>query len=486
MKLPHNSILGGFAALSVGFSLFISFRIAIDVLGSTQVGVWTLIQSIYIISRLPEMGIGVNLTRIVAIEHKKGLKFSIKPHLFATFVITIIPVLFIGLFIHIIAPIFIGSFFNEIISARTLFVLSLVAFGTTSVSALSAVLLSILEGFDRLAHRHVILIASNALITILAYPLIYHFGIIGLALSSFLANAAVLILVTIAMAKSRHGVVAPDSDVKAVVRQLWASNVQVSTIAITRMTFEPFTKWVIASFGNLPAVAYFDLALKLTTQTRVIVQMAAQPLLVLGARETSGYREPANQIFFRAQRLVVDTNIVLVCCQFLSAGAVSMLALGTLSESFILFYLVLATGNSINSLGIVGYFYDVSSGNFKNILLIHYRMALINLIGGLLGGWLFGAWAAILFYSLSFSFGGICLLRIWVQASGLNWIENLNLDRYKIILITGILFFVLISYMFRWTAEQRLAFVYLGLCVSAALIIKFINEISTSYKGRYL
>lgn len=476
--------MGVIASLVMGGSLLVPFRIGINVVGPKEVGAWALIQSVFIVSRLPEMGVGLNLTRALAAERKSGHAVDPQPYFSAAFVLTILPVFALGCLIFVTAPTFLAPYFRGVISASHVWILCLLALGVTLFSATSTILLSIIEGFGRLTHRQMMMIASNLVLMVVAYPLVTSLGVIGLALTYAVASLVLMIMAAYAMLPLCLGHRISTCSVRSVVRDLWVSNLQVSVMAFTRMTFEPLTKMVVGSSGNLAAVAYVDLALKLTTQTKVVIQSAVQPLLAFGARRYGDGHGAIINTFKRAQTLVTKTNLLLMSCQFLSVGAISYIGLGETSPVFMTIYIMLVIGNGINSLGVVGYYYDVSAGKMGEVVIIHVQMMVLNLIAGLAGGWLLGPEASVAAYAFSFAFGGIALFRIWRKASGTGWRKLFDTERWLIAFTCTSLLLSIFVFLGRWATGQDIMASLVGLVLASLFAGWFVLNNWRTFRGK--
>jgi hypothetical protein len=123
--------------------------------------------------------------------------------------------------------------------------------------------------------------------------------------------------------------------------------------------------------------------------------------------------------------------------------------LGAISAEFVVFYLILAIGNAVNSLGVVGYYYDVSAGRLRRLLDVHVKMMVMNLILGGLGAILIGAVGAVAAYALSFAYGGYALSASWMSESGRRWSDDLRSEGGA--LIKAILATALAILLFRGT-----------------------------------
>jgi hypothetical protein len=112
------------------------------------------------------------------------------------------------------------------------------------------------------------------------------------------------------------------------------------------------------------------------------------------------------------------------------APVISFLGFGYLSPQAVCFILILAVGNSINSMGVIGYYAEASGGSLSRLLRIHLAMMAINIGLGIPAGWAFGPVGAVSAYALSFTYGGLALLRVWAHASSTRLTDHIWPDRW--------------------------------------------------------
>lgn len=430
----YSAAAGVVANLVGGAALFLVFRLAIELVGASVIGTWALIQSAFFLSRLNDSGTGLNLTRMVAVSRAETGSIPLFDMFCAGIVLSVLPVFLLGL--ALVAPIswLMVHYFDSALPHETVLTLVLLSFGTALVTSLSSLLLAILEGAGALFHRQIITIAGNAALGALAYPLLAGYGAEGLGLI-YLAAAAVPLLgaavvLPFSVSRSRR-----DSQYrKSIIAVLWRENLKISGMALVRLTFEPWTKFLVATTAGLSVVAALDLALRVTTLTRVALQSATQPLLTMGARSPDSTTDHFLPQYARAHLIVVRVNIYLACIMAAAGPLVAFLGFGAIPHEFLAFYVLLVVANSVNSVGIVGYYFDVSAGRVDRILQIHLAMMGINLIAGAFLGFAFGGVAAVAAYTVSFIYGGIALAKPWMKASGSRWRQLLWDERASLTL----------------------------------------------------
>jgi hypothetical protein len=409
------------ASLAGGAGLFLAFRFGIELTGTAVVGGWALIQSAFFLSRVNDSGTGINITRMVAVSRIEEGRIPLFDVVSVGFVLSVVPVLILGAIL--VAPVdwLLVHHFHSTLPGPVVLHLVVLSFATAVLSSLSGLLLSIVEGAGGLFYRYLITIASNVVLGASAYPLLAYFGAEGLGMIYVAAAGVQLLGAAIVLPIIVHRKMRSSAPKKELIASLWRENLKTSGMALARLTFEPWTKFLVASGAGIPAVAALDLAFRVTTQVRVAVQAAMQPLLAMGARSSMSSIDHIESQYSQANKLVIRANVCIAGALTAGGPLIQYLGFGSLSSDFLQFFILLVLANSINAIGVVGYYFSISGGAIGRILWIHVVMMIINLVLGAIGVVLIGPWAAVLAYAISFAYGGIALAQPWMDVAGLTW-----------------------------------------------------------------
>ena len=433
MNIRNSAIAGIIASGCSAIGLFVSFRISVEIIGLKAVGAWVLLQGLFFISRIAEGGGGLNLTRAVAVNRKGDKPVWVGSYLIAGLWLVLGPALLIGLILIYPAEWILAEGFRVSVDTNTLRILIWLCFLNSLLSATAAVGLSVLEGCGKLTYRHAASIASSLAYMTLPLVLIRDYEIIGLALVYTVASAIQVLVAVCCLWESEPLPRVPPS---RIVGSLFKESMRTSGMVLVRTGFEPLTKALIGAFGTLAAVAAFDLALRVTTQARVLIQSATQPLLYLGARQQAPIDDNMRGIFSHAFRLVLRANCVGMAGLIIAAPTVVRFAFGERNADAILFIIILTLGNLINSLGVVGYYLEASSGRMASLFRIHLLMLVINACGGLILAIGADAVGSTLSYALCFAYGGVALM---TQAQRIHRVEVTKIIRANLPLLVWFL-----------------------------------------------
>lgn len=391
--------------------LVVLFRLTLELESLAAVGLWALLQGLFLISRIAGSGLGSNITRHVAVLQREGLPLPVGPMMVAGMLIGVVPVLAIsGLAFHPITE-FVHRQYGAQFSEGEIDELAALCVLAGVLSAAAIVLLAISEGLGHLRENSMILIGANLLSLATVYPLLETFGLAGIGLTYVVSSAGQLIGASAWLAHISAPHRGHATGIRNQLAELTSDSVHLTSIGVLRLTFEPVTKLLLASVGTLGAVAAFELALRVSTQARIFFQAGVQPLLVHASRRERELSTEMAETFERGQRALSEICALALVCLACGSAAVSFVGLGRADGTFLLYFGILATANMINSAGLLGYFYQLSAGHLWPLLKIHLLMAALNLAAGTAGALVFDEVGVVAAYAGTLTLGGVLLIR---------------------------------------------------------------------------
>jgi hypothetical protein len=401
-------------------TLFVIFRTAATVSSLAAIGVWALIQGLMSVSRIADVGIGANVTRQVAVAKADSRGLDVRRTAAAASIIGSLPVAVItGLAIFPVTAYVDSRYGGHDMATQDIQALVLASAITAALSSWATIQLAVMEGLGHLILKNRIVTASNVAGLIFIYPAVRYTGPAGIG-SAYVVMAGFQLVCAMAFnhhLSKRYGIRDGLSLGQTIVRLRRGSGALL-TIGMLRLSFEPTTKFLLSTTAPLPVIAAFELALRVSTQIRVLIQAGAQPLLVLGSRE--GFVASARQLaqFATADAQLRSVIIMLLALQIVSGPVISGLGLGSVDPTFLTFFLVLATANSINALGQTGYFLQLSSGNLSPLVRIHAQMAGLGIGLGCISAIFHWDVGVVVSYCALLSYGGVGLVGLLLPAIG--------------------------------------------------------------------
>jgi O-antigen/teichoic acid export membrane protein len=403
----RTSALQVVSSISTAVALFAVFRFTGQLLSVKWIGAWSLIQGLFLIARVSDSGAGANISRVAAVRLKEGTNLELRSLTFASLIIASLPSVFLSMVSAPLIGLYVTAQFGDELDRDGLWALVWLALLCAALAATSNILLAICEGLFQLNFKSIVVISGNAAGLVALLPLIALAGPAGVGWTYVVIFGTQL---AFSLARVTKMVRADSSGQPSTIRQhirlLWRENLDLSGIALIRLSFEPATKLLLSFFAPLVVIAQFELALRVTTQIRVVIQSALQPLLVLGARADDGIHAGMREIFLKNDRVLSTLSFGAVVAQILAAPAILLLGMGSYYPTFIAFFVILVIGNAINIMGLSGYYWQLASGSLTPLVRVQALMAGTNICIGLLGLVLGSPLLVVASYSIAFAYGG--------------------------------------------------------------------------------
>jgi hypothetical protein len=397
--------------------MFAIFRVAIEQYGPNVVGCWALMQGLFVIARVADSGAGVNLTRRFALMNSDHQRVRPWQLLRQGILLSSAPVALIAVALYFPIVWYVNSRYSGELSPGLAGSLGLWCVLSGTLTSLATLSIALCDGAGRIIDRNVGVLVANIISVLVMLSAVHAVGptAIGVAYTSAALVQLGWSLVVLGR-HSRGAVKPPRSRLSVMLRE----NLQLNVLALTRLSFEPSTKYFVSIVAPLHIVAAVDLAMKMTSQVRVVLQAAVQPLLVLGSRHVhvTGDSQTGLQFQRTHRGLLRMTGIgaILLCA---AAPFLSWLAYGTVTAAFLFSFTLLAVANMINAAGLAGYMYGLSAGGYSALTKIQLVMGSINIGGGLLACVVFEQWElCVLAYACAFCFGGLASMSFWTRALG--------------------------------------------------------------------
>jgi O-antigen/teichoic acid export membrane protein len=420
----HASITSVGAAVFTALTTFLLFRMGVIELGRDKLGCWALIQGFMIVARITDAGISSNITRLAAIRRTQSGGMSIGDFLCAGLLLAVTPVVVIGGAAVYPTALYLDERYSGSVSASDVLSMTLASYAYGVFGSLSGASLALIEGLGLIVYRNIITMLSCAAMAAVAWPLMHHWGATGLGLANLVMVVVQFILSLLFLfVGNRFTTRRSLGGVLGILREIWRASLGLSAAGVLRLTYEPMTKLFMSIDGSLSALASFDLALRISTNVRGLFQSAIQPLLVIGSRTTERMDTEVWSLYSRSNIRVYKLSLLFTAAQFAGAPMLSQLAFGAIDLNFMLFFSCLVVANALNTTGIVGYYFQLSSGDVRPLVIIQAVMVVINLIFGYLGGAMFGSPGIVAAYGVTFAYGGMAGLKLWLNYTSESFIE---------------------------------------------------------------
>ena len=468
----RTTILLVASSLTTALALFAVFRVTAEAVTASWIGAWSLLQGLFLVARVSDSGAGNNISRVIALRMKEGLELDLRNFSVASLLIASGPSIALTLATAPLIGIYITHQFENDLPSNQLWTLVWLALLTSIITAVSNILLAICEGAFELNYKSTVTILANAVGVMSIGPLLHAAGPAGIGWTYAVMSATQLLLgITRVAMLAAH---APKVRASAVIenaRALWRENLPLSGIAVIRLSFEPVTKLLLSLYAPLIVIAQFELALRVTTQIRVILQSALQPLLVLGARSNQSGEAAVHSIFNRNDRILSILSVIVLLAQVTAAPAIQLAGLGFIDALFITIFGILAAGNAANTMGIAGYYWQFTSGTLAPLIKLQAIMAIVNVGFGLLGRIVESTPIVVSAYAAAFTVGGFVSRSFLPQIPFLKSFAN----AVAVLILASLAVALLISYNPSSATQATVIFVCGTLLAFIAFIVVYLR-----------
>ena len=407
--LAQTIVLGG--------TLFFLYRYLLDVLGPEKLGVWSVVLASTSMTKIANLGLSGSVVKFVATYRARDDHDSVSK-LLQTAMLAIggaIGILLIGLY-----P-FASSLLTYVIDSpeRMADAIKILPYAFISVwlSAMYGVVLSGLDGFQRIDIRGSIMMGSAVGHAVLSYLLVGQFGLTGLAFAQLAQYLVTLAVALFFLRKLIRIPWLPRHWNSKLFMEMFFYGLSFQVMGFAVMLFDPVTKGLLAKFGGLSMVGYYELASRLVMQVRALVVSTNQVLVPAVADLHERAPEEVSRIYKLSTQAVFFVSVPVFALLFLCAPQIASLWLGVQPAAFTTSVRLLAVGAFFNTLVGPTFFIYLGTGRLRWNAATQFLIGALNLAAGWILGLYFGGPGVIAGWTFALSFGSIFLI-------GAYWVEN--------------------------------------------------------------
>lgn len=394
--LSRNAIASLGQILVSSLLMLVLFRVLVASVGAEGVGIWSLVLACGAISRLAELGFTDGVIRFVADAIGRGdRKRAASDVCLGAVAVAVL----LGVGIAVVFLVFdfaialTGAAPETRAAARGLLP---IAMASLWVSGIAGVLLSGIDGCQRMDLRSLIVSAGTALNVGAAVALVGPFGLKGVAWAHL--GQSLFVLLAAAFALSRmlplHQVSVRGWTWPQVCAFLgYGVNVQIAALAM--LLFDPTTKVLLGRFGGLGEVGYYEMANGFVARGRTLIGAAFRAMMPAVAAGGEGKDTGATPLYLRAQALLAFLLPSVFALIAAAIPAVSALFLRQQDAQFCLMAWLLCAGWAVNTLAVPAFFHNMGSGRLQWNTIGQVVMGLLNAALASAFGRLFGWYGVV-------------------------------------------------------------------------------------------
>jgi O-antigen/teichoic acid export membrane protein len=415
-------------------TLFFLYRFLIRSIGIERLGVWSLVLATTSIVTLANAGFSTSIVKFVA-KYVAREKTEDVSTLMQTALISIgfaVAVIAAGLYpvakwlLRIILP---PASLSEAIAILPF------ALASLWINVVAGVLQAGLAGHELITECNYVELSGSILYLISAFLFVPRHGLLGLAYSQT-AVAAVCLLAAWLLLRRRIPRLpfVPRRWNRKLFGEMAGYGLHFEFITASQALREPVTKALLAKFGGLALVGFYDLASRWVVNFREMIVQTCQVLVPtvsrLQEREPDSipllYRESYRLIFF----LAIPSFAFLVALSPL----VSILWIGHFEPIFVTFVALLAAGWLVNVLSNPAYVVDLGTGTLKWVSVGCAVTAILNAGLGFVAGIYWGGTPVVAASVFSLAVGYVIVLGSYHVENRIPFVQLLPKESAGIVL----------------------------------------------------
>lgn len=427
-KTIWNATIAVTQVIISAITLVILYKYLLNTLGVESLGIWSVVLATTSLSNISQFGLSGSVTKFVA-KYLARHEYEKVEMVLKTAVVTIGVILSFTL-ISIYYPLIwvLGRIIptNSFETAVSLLPFALVSMWFSSVSG---VILSGLDGCQRIDLRGLLMIIGILLFTILAINIIPYYGLLGLAYAQILQNIFILIVGWLFIRKELNiFTILPIGWNTALFKEMIRYGVNFQIGAIAMMLLDPVTKMLMTKFGSLAMTGYFEMANRMVLQFRGIIVAANQVLVPVIATLKEGEASEIKKMYVQTFNLVVVLTLTCYGFIFVITPYVSEVWIGNYEPTFVFFAFMSILGWGVNTLSAPAYFDNLGTGALFWNTASHIIIGIINISVGLVAGYFLESIGVMLSYVLAIIIGSATILIMYNRKNNILFYNLLGTD----------------------------------------------------------
>jgi O-antigen/teichoic acid export membrane protein len=409
-RLFTNSITSIFQVLITSSCFFILYRFLINTIGVERLGIWSAVLATLSMTNIASLGLSNSVVKFVAKYVARGEETTVSSVIQTSCVFTTLSA---GLILFIIYPFanwLLGLVIPPINLKEALSVFPFALFYLW-ITIVSSIFQAGLDGFQRIDIKNKILIVSTLFNLILCFFFVPMYGLIGLGYC-FITQALIILLGSWVFLKQNLRIlpIIPYKWNYKLFKEMISYGFSFQIISICIILSEPITKWLIAKFGGLAMLAFFEMANKMLMQFRSLL-VSANAVLVPAVADLQEKNPSFIQSIYRYNyHLMFYISLLFYSIIIAITPLISEYLIGYYESTFVIFSLLLGIGLFINTLSVPAYSFYSGIGELKWITLSHVITAILNIILGFIGGYIFGGFGVVISWVFSSIIGSFLTL----------------------------------------------------------------------------
>lgn len=377
-RLGQASFLSAVQGALGAISILGALKLLIMRDGLEAAGLWSLCMSIVAILRVADVFNSASLARLVAASDEGSLA---KAETIDTVTIATIGYYVCAIALGIsVAPAAIDEFVEpeqlEVANALIPWLVSSLFFLVLMTSQANA-----LDGLHLADVRAKTYIGGQLLFCVLSVVLVSAHGIIGLAAAQAIQYATVTVVMRWFV---RSGVnelsLWPRHFSQSVLADAFSYSSKLQFAAVPILIYEPIARILINAFGGLAVLAIYDLAYKICSYARLMMEAASRPLVPEFARKPANGIKSRSAAFAKAMRITFGSTIAIYLSIGIFSPIISVVMLGAVRWDFLVALLVLSGAWAVAGFALIPKLYARAKGVMRWNIASEWVVAITTIV----------------------------------------------------------------------------------------------------------
>jgi O-antigen/teichoic acid export membrane protein len=423
-----NAIMSLVQVVLVSGILFFLYRFILNTIGVEKFGIWSLVLATTSLIQVANLGLSGSVVKFVAkyIARKEDKNVS---EVIQTATVSLGVI--IG-FVLLAGYPLIKWVLALVLSAGSIsLALKILPYSLFSLwlTAITSVFQSGLDGFQRIYMRNLLTIVGSIFYALLCFIFAPKYGLIGLAYAQIINNTAILIVSWILIKRVLPVLpLFPYQWNKDIFKEIINYGVNFQIISVTTKFYDPTTKALLSKFGGLSMVGYYEMANRMVQQFRALIVSANQVLVPAIADLQEKSPERIRSVYLTNYNLLFYLALPLYTLIIISTPLISEIWIGHYERIFIIFGILLAIGNFLNTLAGPSYFANLGTGTLRWNVIGHITIGILNAGLGIILGLLFNGFGVVTAWVIALSLGSAVIYVAYHFTNRIPLIELLPRD----------------------------------------------------------
>lgn len=411
-----------------GLTYFLLYGIWLRELGARQLGIWSIVWTTTYFAAIANSGVPISIVKFIAEANAHSEINKAREIITISIGITAIVNSLISFILYLNTSWLFHFLILSPTDANTATEIFPIALGAFWLLNISNVFMFTLDGFQVNYLRSILNIASSFCLFISAYFFL-HKGLWGIAIAHIIYTTFILVgSIILVFYYLKTPYILNFNFNKKLFYDFFKYSIKSQINSASTLLYDPITKFFLAKYSTLDAVGFYEMANRLVTQIRSIIVTANQVMIPKIVETSINATYDFLRLYIMMFRLISIISTPLLFLFFFFAPFISIIWIGKIDFFFIFSLYTLVIGWHLNTLSVPAYISNIGIGQLRHNIIQHIITASLNLIFGIIGGYVFKDYGVVSAWSLSLTVSSVVLIYLFHKKNQIDFL-TLRFDR---------------------------------------------------------